>query len=76
MSSKLYWVPSKNLGEILPDDLKCALVKRYGAPISTVIGMRDIQYFEGLRDAGVLGAERLMAALEKHGEIHLNEQSY
>ena len=77
MSSNLYWRPS-NAGEMaLSDKLKFALRNggRYGGnTLDQTIYESDIPYFEGLRDAGVEDAQKIIDALEKHSEIELKER--
>lgn len=72
MSMGLYWKPEKNNDKRLPDDLKRALQKRYDTPLlDHCLDDSDLSYLEGLRDAGVKGAQELINAIEKHGRIEI-----
>jgi hypothetical protein len=73
MSSTLYWVPTPRDRKPLPDRLKHALQKRYSSPLHTKITGAECDYLEGLRDAGIDGAEELLEAVLQHGEIELSE---
>ncbi len=75
MSSSLCWEPVKGIANrTLPTALKFALRKRFGEPVRVVVSNSTVPYLEGLRDAGVEGAEKLIDLIEKHGEINLNEE--
>lgn len=71
MSSTLYWRPVGG-GKSLPDAIKRALKKRFDLK-NTTLQTHDLDYLNGLRDAGVEGAEELIAAIEKHEAITLSE---
>jgi hypothetical protein len=75
MSSTLSWAPYTVQAEpSLPYYLKTVLVKRYGDSLDGVhMASEDISYLAGLRDAEVKGADELISAIEKHGEISLRE---
>lgn len=74
MSSTLYWKPvSENKG-YLSDDLKRILQKRYGGTIHSTMSIDDMEYVNGLIDAGVDGAEKLKELIYKHEIIELNEE--
>lgn len=73
MSSSLEWEPRNRERESLPDELKFVLRKRYGEPVSSIIDDSDLAYLAGLRDAGIEGAEDLIEAINKYGEIHVKE---
>lgn len=76
MSSTLYWVPVVQTGKSLPDELKYALRKKFGGYIcNTRLLSGHIEYLNGLRDAGTKGAQELIDAIEKHGEIEISEES-
>ena len=75
MSMNLYWrpVPTNKIG--LDDALKFALRKRYGGCVGGVtMDYNDIGYLNGLKDAGIDGAETLIDAIEKHDEIYVFEE--
>jgi len=70
MSCSLYWKPIiENSFRVGDHILRNAIENRYSLP--TVIGFSAKNYLEGLRDAGVNGAEDLLEAIEKHGEIEV-----
>jgi len=73
MSSNLVWEPVIHQQNDLPDELKFALRKGYGAQVDVLMGSRDIPYLKGLNDGGVKGAKELIEAIEKHGEILVKE---
>ena len=76
MSSSLYWEPVNKENKYFPDELKYALRKRFGSLIERVaLNYDDVSYLEGLRDAGVKGAEELISAIEKHDEVVIWEAS-
>lgn len=74
MSSNLYWRPRSAGEKLLDDSLKFALQKRQ-YPADDTFYERDIPYFEGLRDAGVKDAQKIIDAIEKYGEIEVMERS-
>lgn len=78
MSSTLYWRPEPKDKNNLDDGLKRILGKHFwcqdgslgSSKIKLDIGNREfIKYFEGLKDAGVPDAEKLLEAVEKYGSI-------
>ena len=78
MSSTLKWRPNVPIeGHCLTDALKYRLSRRlWGTDGSCGDGNatmteEDIPYVEGLRDAGVKGAQELIDILYKHGSIIL-----
>ena len=77
MSSTLSWRPT-GCGTPLPDTLKRILLEhRYGTCAGPwkLSEREDGDYFSGLADAGVEGADTVCAALQHHGMIEL-EISY
>ena len=74
MSTNLYWEPADRKMKDLPASLKFALRKRYGGTVNETMTDRDIPYLEGLRDAGVEGAQALIEAIEKHEAISVIER--
>lgn len=75
MSSNLYWRPFGEGEKNLPNQLKFAMRKntKYSGGIDTRLTYSDLGYFEGLRDAGVEGADKICEAIEKYDEIELKE---
>jgi len=77
MSSTLMWRPPHR-GKELPDALKYALCKRWAdQSIRTVFSNEDgcdMAYLQGLRDAGVDGAQELLDAVKRYGEVEVWEQ--
>lgn len=72
MSATLYWypvVPPK--GHALPDQLRFVLQKDRGWEREWKIDVGHRGYFEGLRDAGIEGAQAVLDALDKHDTIIL-----
>ena len=74
MSSYLNWEPVDRPKGTLPDELKFALRKRFREPVDTTMHNSSVPYLEGLRDAGVKGAQALLDAIEKHGEVTVKEE--
>lgn len=70
MGCSLYWrpIPKKQyrVGEY---QLRDILEKRYGYP--SELDCSDVTYLKALDDAGVEGADELVEAIEKHGEIEI-----
>lgn len=72
MSANLMWEPAKRKAQSLPDGLKFVLRDKYGWDGNRKIyGPGQLSYLRGLADAGVEGAEELIAAIEKHEEVEL-----
>ena len=80
MSSSAYWRPviETPLGNLLPDEIKHVLARKYqdhdgSLSGKTILNHEHIPYLEGLRDAGngkiANAAEDLIEAIEKHEEI-------
>jgi hypothetical protein len=75
MTMNLYWEPAQREPEgDLSDKLKFVLRKRCGGTVDTVLSEMDIQYLNGLIDAGVEDAQQLIDAIEKHGSIRVFER--
>lgn len=81
MSSTLLWRPVMPVeGFSLPYELKKTLSRRLWDTDGSIGGGEasmtedDIPYLEGLRDAGVRGAEELIEVLRKHSLIVLWHQ--
>jgi hypothetical protein len=81
VSTSLYWrpVPKDPPPYDVPEDVEGALRRRYWetwpdmGPRSEPreMGETDIAWLEGLRDAGLEGADELIAAIREHGTIRL-----
>ena len=71
MSQNLYYSPpAKRIS--LPDALKYAIRdRRFSSSEPTSVDASDIQYFEGLADAGIDGAREVIEAIEKYNSITL-----
>ena len=74
MSSNLVWEPADRKNHSLPYELKFAMRKHYGEPIDKILTDLEAPYLEGLRDAGISGAQILLDAIEKHDKIHVREE--
>lgn len=71
MSATLVWqVKPKSDYKSLPFQLRCVLEKKWIFPV--VVGFSDLYYLEGLKDAGIEGAEELMGLIHQFEEIELN----
>lgn len=73
MSRTLYWQPVLYDKRPLPDALRLLLAERWpnlNEPMN-LSGSEEtaICYLEGLRDANVVGAQELLAAVREHGEV-------
>lgn len=73
MSSVLQWEVHRRKREDLPNELKWLLQERYGGPIHKTFTDIDLEFLRGLSTAKVKGADTLIKAIEKHGEIDLDE---
>jgi len=75
MSSSLVWRPVvKAKNKDLPCGLKHILRKRYGDPVNrTMCHEHDYDYLIALVDADIEGAQKLLDAIDRHGEIELEE---
>lgn len=75
MSSTLMWRPQSTGGEPLSFELKKTLSRRLWDTDGScgrgeaIVGTGDIEYIEGLRDAGVKGADHLRDLVRKYGAI-------
>ncbi len=74
MSSTLKWRPRYQKGHDLSDQLKYALRKRYTESGVICLAASDVPYLEGLRDAGVEDAGKLLEAIERYDEVEVWEQ--
>ena len=71
MSSTLCWEPKHRETKTLPNALKYVLQKKEGLDgvINITMGESDLGYLQGLKDAGIEGAEELITAIEKHNQV-------
>ena len=74
MSSTLMWEPLRRNKKDLPNEMKYILRKKYGEPVKIVLSERDIEYLQGVKDAGVESIETLINAIEKYQEILVQEE--
>lgn len=78
MGVNLYWRPViKRIDKhrSLPDALKRILARRYfdqdGTLSTDWLETQDMDYLQGVADAGVEGAEELLKAIEKYGSVEI-----
>ena len=71
MSSSLYWKPISHEAHHVNTELKYILEKRFIA-MPAVLNHEHVSYLEGLKDAGVKGADELIEAIEKHEQIEIS----
>lgn len=77
MSSTLMWRPSSRESYDLPLDLKEVVSRKLwntdgscgGAEVT--VNSDLIPYLEGIRDAGINGAQELIDAINQHGDVVL-----
>lgn len=74
MSSNLYAEPAQRKKLSLSTELKFALRKRFGEPIKYNADRTDVPYFQGLFDAGIEDAKKLIDMIDKHSMIVLSEE--
>ncbi len=74
MSLSLYGKPVLQDHDDFSDQLKLALRKRYDGFIKARLTSQDIPYLQGLLDAGVKDANKLIQLVERHGEYDVFEQ--
>ncbi len=75
MSSSCYWEPAFRPTKRLSDAMKYALRKRFGEPVHVQMSEQHVSYLNGLADAGIEGAEDLIAAIEKYTCISVDEHN-
>jgi hypothetical protein len=71
MSVSLFWEPGKREKKTCSYALHQTLSKKYMFPIS--LDKSDLDYLEGLQDAGVEGVEELRNAIVEYGSIDFTE---
>jgi hypothetical protein len=74
VSQTLKWRPRWQSGDTLSDQLKYALRKRYTQGINGYMDEDEVSYLRGLVDGGVEDAQKLIDAIEKHGDIEVFEE--
>lgn len=72
MSSNLVWRPEVKKGNRLSNDLKLILRRKWHLPYTC--SESDFPYIEGLKDAGVDGAEDLLSLILIHKVVILSEE--
>jgi hypothetical protein len=76
MSSNIYYRPvPKSNGTLLPDQLKFALKKldEWNGKAEGTYSKDFIPVLEGMKAAGVDGADQLIKAIKKYGEVEIEE---
>lgn len=75
MSTSLYWKPIiRAKSEDLADQLKYVIREKFFDSLGTdsiTVNQSELDYFEGLKDAGIEDAETVIELINKHGEICL-----
>lgn len=75
MSSTLYFQPRQTGEKQLPDELKFVLRDgKYFGGLPRVVHNYDLSYFHALADANIKGAQKVIDAIEKYGEVELREE--
>lgn len=71
MGQNLYWRPKSNLRNDLSDALKRVLrdKRELSGAREHTYSQSEISYLRGLVDAGIDGAQELIDAIERHGEV-------
>jgi hypothetical protein len=75
------WKPVEEAKGHLPDELKYKLSRKLWDTDGScgngpaVVDERIIPYLEGLRDAGIKGADKLIKLIQEHGSIELWHES-
>ena len=75
MSSNLVWAPVRPpKTRDLPDKLKFVLRQHYEMTVvDTEVDADEIGYYEGLADAGLEGAQKVVTALKNHATLRISE---
>jgi hypothetical protein len=79
MSTRLFWEPIGD-GQTLPYALKFVLRKRMNGEVKVELGLDDLEYLRGLRDACenaevAEAVEHLIGLIEIHGKVRVTERS-
>lgn len=74
MTSNLYWEPAVRDKKRLSVELKLVLRERLPNGLNVTMDEKDLPYLNGLVDANCAGAQELIDAIEKYGEINLMEE--
>lgn len=61
-------------GVPLTSQIKYIFQGKYGSPIKKTLSESDCDYLNGLKDAGVDGAETLIELIDKFGEVEIMEE--
>lgn len=80
MTTTLLWSPVTDYSGTLSEDLKRILARKYldhdGSLSGTaVLDNTELPYLEGLADAGITSAAKLVKLIKKHGAIELPWQN-
>ena len=80
LSTNLYWRPAPKEeppADTLADDLKRILARKFWGHDGSlwgetfIITRDELEYLEGLKDAGIHDAGTLIAAIKAHGNVEL-----
>ena len=77
MSTNLFMAPHSNKGKCLGKGLKYKIARRFWdhdgslSGESVVIDSGHLPYFEGLRDAGVEGADEIIKAIQMYEKVDI-----
>lgn len=81
MSSTLMWRPAVIVeGGSLPSSLKKTISRKLWDTDGSIgggevfVGPNDLEYIQGLRDAGIDGAKTLLDLIDIHGAVYLYHQ--
>jgi hypothetical protein len=73
VSTNLKWRPARQTQCDLSDDLKYALRKSRDMSVPLRLDRSHLPYLQGLLHGGIEDAQKLIDAIEKHGEIEVCE---
>ena len=71
MSANLMFEPIIDRGKDLSDELKYILRDKYELEGETVYSASDLSYLQGLADANVKDAQKLVDAINKYGSVRV-----
>lgn len=71
MATQIYWRPICDNDEALPKQLKYILLEE--DMMDNPLTIKDIGFLKGLKAAGIEGAETLIEAIQRFGQIQLYE---
>lgn len=69
MSTSAYWKPVAENSDSFTNEMKHALERGYGSHFT--LDAKDLSWLEGVRDAGVKGAEDVIEAVLKYESIEV-----